>query len=161
MAIDQVLTPAEFTFLAAARRAVLATIDDRGSPRLVPICFAVMPARPPLLYTPVDEKPKRVADPHDLGRIRDIVQRPGVTLLIDRWSEDWTRLGWLRLKGMADLVEPGDGDAGVERATAVAALRHKYPQYATHRLEDRPMIRIRIERSRSWGSLDSGEAGPG
>jgi hypothetical protein len=37
---------------------------------------------------------------------------------------------------------------------AIAALRSKYPQYASHRLEDQPSISITIERARSWGVLD-------
>ncbi len=159
VATDQIIGMIELEFLVSARTAVLATIGDRGSPRLVPICYVVTPSPAAVIYTPVDEKPKQVADPHDLARVRDITRRPGVTLLIDRWSEDWTRLGWLRLNGTADLLEAEGG--GAEHATAVAALREKYPQYATHHLEDRPMIRIRVERARSWGNLDSREPGRG
>jgi PPOX class probable F420-dependent enzyme len=155
MPTDPPLTPTELGFLVAARTAVLATIDDGGVPRLVPICFVVTESPPRLLvHSPLDEKPKRVADPHDLQRVRDIVERPEVALLIDRWSEDWSRLGWLRLRGIAELVEPDDAAAVGEHSGAVAALRRKYPQYETHRLEARPLIRIVIERSRSWGNLD-------
>jgi hypothetical protein len=57
------------------------------------------------------------------------------------------------LRGLADLVEPDDASVAGEHSGAVAALRQKYPQYETHRLEDRPLIRIAIERSRSWGNL--------
>ena len=32
------------------------------------------------------------------------------------------------------------------------ALRARYPQYADHRLEDRPVIRIAIERAASWAA---------
>lgn len=161
MAADQLLAPSELEFLVAARTAVLATIDDGGASRLVPICFVATRSPGLLVHTPLDEKPKQVADPHDLARVRDIGQRPRVTLLIDRWSEDWARLGWLRLNGIADVLEPADGDAAVEHATAVAALRTKYPQYATHHLEGRPMIRIRIDDARSWGNLDGWETGQG
>jgi PPOX class probable F420-dependent enzyme len=152
MSTEPLLTPTELAFLLVARTAVLATIDDGGAPRLVPICFAVIDSPRLVVYSPLDEKPKRVLDPHDLQRVRDIFERPEVALLVDRWSEDWSQLGWLRLRGLADLVEPGD--AGDEHAAAVAALRGKYPQYETHRLEERPLIRIVIERSRSWGNLE-------
>jgi PPOX class probable F420-dependent enzyme len=151
---DSLLVPDELAFLVASRTAVLATIDDGGAPRLVPICFVVAESPRLLLYSPLDEKPKRVVDPHDLVRVRDIGRRPEVTLLVDRWSEDWDRLGWLRLRGMADLIEADDTLARDEHATAVAALRRKYPQYETQRLESRPLIRIAIESSRSWGNLD-------
>jgi PPOX class probable F420-dependent enzyme len=141
-------------FLARARTAVLATVAPDGAPRLVPICFVVSDGVDgrPVLHTPLDEKPKRVADPRDLERVRDIAANPTVGLLVDRWSEDWSQLGWLRLAGRAALIEP-DGPAAAEHATAVEALRAKYPQYATHRLEERPIIRIEVEQARSWGDL--------
>ena len=69
-------------------------------------------------------------------------------MLIDRWDEDWHHLAWLRIDGRASLAEDP-----AERATAIAALRAKYPQYADHDLEARPLIRIAIERVRSWGDL--------
>ena len=151
MSTDSPLTPPEHAFLAAARSAVLATIAADGRPRLVPICFVVgPPGDPPVVDTPLDEKPKSVADPRDLERVRDILARPEVGLLVERWSEDWSRLGWLRLDGRAALVEPG----GAGHAAALEALREKYPQYATHRLDERPLIRIAVERSRGWGALD-------
>lgn len=138
--------------LAAARTATLATIAADGTPRLVPICFVVADGGlGPVIYTPLDEKPKRVADVRDLERVRDIRARPDVTLLVDRWSEDWSELGWLRLSGRAALLEPAE--APTEHAGAVADLRAKYSQYAAHRLEERPLIVIVVTGSRSWGSL--------
>ena len=143
------LSPAERALLVDARRAVLATVSPDGRPRLVPICFVVDPARP-VVYTPLDDKPKRVDDVRELARVRDILERPAVTLLVDRWDEDWSRLAWLRLGGIATLLEPASDDDGVH-AGATASLRAKYPQYLGHRLETRPLIRIEIEDARSWG----------
>lgn len=151
MTVDALLTPAQREFLVTARTAALATIGPDGRPRLVPICFVVGEAERPLfVHTPLDEKPKSVADPRQLERVTDILARPTVAILADRWSEDWSELGWLRLDGVAALIEPGL--AGDHRA-AVAALRRKYPQYATHHLEERPIIRIAVERVRGWGAL--------
>jgi PPOX class probable F420-dependent enzyme len=141
----------EVAFLAAARTATLATTAPDGVPRLVPVCFALVDDAGPVIYTPLDEKPKRDGDPRDLARVRDILARPDVSLLVDRWSEDWSQLGWLRILGRASLLEPGDS-AG-EHGAAVAALRVKYAQYADHRLEDRPIIRIAVMAARSWGNL--------
>jgi len=150
--------PRERALVEPARRAVLATIDPAGRPRLVPICFVLDP-REPLLVTPLDDKPKAGDDPLDLARVRDIRARPEVAVLVDRWSEDWTRLAWLRLAGTARILDPGDAPGGV-----IGALRAKYPQYATHRLEARPLIAISITRGTSWGALDGppdGEDEPG
>lgn len=150
------LEAAQRSFLGRARTATLATIAPSGRPRLVPICFVVGAdaadgrAR---LYSPLDDKPKRSDDPHDLGRVRDILVLPEATLLVDRWSEDWTKLAWLRLESRAELLEPEPRERD-EHATAVAALLAKYPQYADHRLRTRPILRFTVERVVAWGAFD-------
>jgi PPOX class probable F420-dependent enzyme len=146
MPLEPLLSPDQRAFLQSARRAVLATIGTNGQPRLVPICFVVDDAQP-LLYTPIDDKPKRGGDPLGLARVRDIQADPRVTILVDRWDEDWTRLAWFRIEGRATLLDPGNT---AENVSAVTALRAKYSQYATHRLEERPLIRIAIERAIGW-----------
>jgi PPOX class probable F420-dependent enzyme len=115
----------------------------------VPCCF-VLDGERPVLYTPLDDKPKRDPDPLTLARIRDIAADPRVTILVDRWDEDWTRLAWLRCDCTAALIEP----TAPEHPTAVAALRAKYPQYAEHRIETHPLIRVTIERAVAWGALE-------
>jgi PPOX class probable F420-dependent enzyme len=150
---EPLLSSDQRAFLESARRAVMATIAPDGHPRLVPICF-VLAGEPPVLYTPIDDKPKRDDDPLALARVRDIAADPRVTILVDRWDEDWTRLAWLRAEGRATLLEPGAGHG--EHSAAMAALRVKYVQYETHRLEQRPVTRITIERVISWGSLEPG-----
>jgi len=145
------LSPDQRAFLGTARAATLGTIAEDGRPRLVPICFAL---DGDVLFTPIDEKPKQATDARQLARIRDIERRADVTVLVDRWEEDWDHLAWLRIDGRATLAEDP-----AERAAAIAALRAKYPQYAGHDLESRPLIRIAIERVRSWGDLsDPGRA---
>jgi PPOX class probable F420-dependent enzyme len=144
------LDPRELAFLVAARQAILATIDPVGRPRLVPVCFIVDAVGDGLrLVTPLDDKPKASDDKRALARVRDIRARPAVSVLVDRWDEDWSTLGWLRLNGRATLLERGD-----EPPDAVQRLRAKYPQYQTHDLESSPMIAIDIERATSWGALD-------
>jgi PPOX class probable F420-dependent enzyme len=139
------LSTREAALLAEARTATLATIDPDGRPRLVPICFVLTVD---VIWSPLDEKPKAVADVRALARVRDIVARPSVTVLVDRWSEDWSRLAWVRVYGHAALVEPGDVPDSV-----LQGLRAKYPQYLGHDLESRPLISIAIERVASWGPV--------
>jgi len=149
------LSESQAAAVQAARSGVLATIGNAGQPRIVPICFVLVAsgaaldpdsgAQPTVIQTPIDEKPRRGADPFALARVRDIRANSSVSVLIERWDEDWTRLGWLRMEGRAEIVGAG--------AEAVAALRAKYPQYVDHRLEERPMIRIVVEKVRAWGSL--------
>ena len=143
--LSPVLTPAERELLATARRATLATTAADGRPRLVPVCFASLDE---VVWTPLDEKPKAVDDVRSLARVRDILERPGVSLLVDRWSEDWAELAWLRIYGQAAVVD--------SHAPAVEGLRAKYPHYASHDLASRPMIRIAIERVTSWAASPAG-----
>ena len=146
-----VLRPDHLVFLQASRRAVLATIAESGRPRQVPICFAVVDGGDgAILYSPLDEKPKRGADPHELARVRDLIARPRVSLLADRWDEDWARLAWLRVEAMASLVEPGDP----EHDPAIVALRARYRQYRAQRLEVCPLIRLEPTRIVWWSVGD-------
>lgn len=147
------LADGEQALLQVARRATLATIAPDGRPRLVPVCFVLVEG---VVWTPIDEKPKAVDDPRRLARVRDIERDPRVTLLVDRWSEDWSALGWVRMDGHAELVETGD-------RAIIAALRTKYPQYDDHDLESRPMIRITVARAVAWeppAALEAAEAEP-
>ena len=144
------LTADQLAFLAAARTATLATIAPDGSPRLVPVCFVVRDGTD--LYVPLDEKPKRTDDPRDLARVRDILERPDGRAARGPLVRGLVGAGLAAdSRATASLVEPADEPA--EHAAVVAELRAKYPQYASHRLEDRPLIRIRVTGASSWGSL--------
>jgi len=146
------LDPRELAFLIAARYAILATIDSDGRPRLVPVCFIVDAVEGIHVITPLDDKPKAGADKRDLARVRDIRERPGVSLLVEQWDEDWSKLGWLRLYGSAAVLDQDDWSSGFPEA--IERLRAKYAQYATHDLESSPMIVINVERATTWGNLD-------
>lgn len=149
-----VLTDGQRAFAETLRRAILATTAGDGRPRLVPICFTLAgegtEAEPAVLYSPLDEKPKRGTDVRALARVRDITERPDVTLLFERWSEDWSQLAWLRVRGQAALVEPADDP--VAHADAVEALRRKYPQYRKQRIDALPMIRLTLTHAAGWSA---------
>jgi PPOX class probable F420-dependent enzyme len=149
--VTPILTSDQGSLIADARTATLATLGRDGRPRLVPVCHALAPVADdrPVVYTPLDEKPKRGDTPTDLARVKDLLARPEVTLLVHRWDEDWSRLAWVRAYGTGEVLEPRPHERA-EHAAAVALLREKYPQYREHALETRPVIRIRIERVVSW-----------
>ena len=153
---QNVLSDDERRFLASARQAILATAAPDGRPRLVPVCFVLGDGADslgrPLLYTPLDEKPKLVEDPMRLARVQDILVLPEATVLVDRWDEDWGRLGWVRAYGTAEILEPQPHERE-EHARAAAALKDKYTQYREQGIEDRPIIRIALTRAVSWGNL--------
>ena len=135
----------ERRYLEAAPLGRLATADAEGRPHVVPVCFALLDGD---ILTPVDEKPQDVP-PTELRRVRDIRANPRVALVVDHYAEDWSRLGWLQVRGTATLQSPDDSD----HPPAVAALRAKYDQYGTHALEERPVVRVEPGTVRSWGSL--------
>ena len=130
-------------FLASCRVGHLATADARATPHLVPVCFAV---REGALYITIDQKPK--GDFRTLKRLRNIAENPVAAFVADRWDEDWTRLGWIMLRGPAEILA---GDA--ERDQAQELLRSRYRQYQGMELAGLPVIAIRIERVTSWGDL--------
>jgi PPOX class probable F420-dependent enzyme len=130
-------------FLDRGRVAHLATADRAGAPHLVPVCFCLSGLS---LYITVDEKPKRNDIP--LKRIRNIQENPAVAVTVDVWDEDWTRLGWIMLRGSADILA-----AGSEHDQAQDQLRQRYPQYRAMDLAALPVIAVRIRRVLSWGAL--------
>ena len=131
-------------FVAAARAGRLATIRHDGSPHIVPLCFCFDGAA---FFSVIDRKPKRV-EPEELQRVRNILERPQVTLLVDRYSEDWSRLGFVMVYGQARLLRDGK-----LRDRAIELLREKYSQYREMDLEGRPVIQMVPQRVVSWGNL--------
>jgi PPOX class probable F420-dependent enzyme len=136
-------------FLDSRRVGHLATADAHGRPHVVPVCFVATGDK---LYITIDQKPK--GEPQALKRLRNIAANPAVAFVADRYAEDWTRLGWVMLRGPADILESGQGgESGAEHGRAQALLRSRYPQYRAMRLDDLPVIAVRIERVASWGDL--------
>jgi PPOX class probable F420-dependent enzyme len=113
---------------------VLATVDGVGRAHAVPVCFAVRTGE---LVTAVDHKPKSGSK---LARISNIERSGRATFLMDRWSEDWRRLGWVMVRGSARLDPPGSADA---------ELAARYEQYRDTPPRG-PVIVVRPERISWW-----------
>jgi PPOX class probable F420-dependent enzyme len=129
--------------VAAARVARLATIDETGTPHLVPIVFALVSDT---LYTAVDSKPKRS---RVLRRIENARRRAQATILVDHYEEQWSRLWWIRLRASARVL-----DEGAEAESALAALCEKYEQYGVEK-PGPPVLALDIVEWRGW----AGKAG--
>ncbi len=136
----------ERRYIETARIGRLATADSEGRPHAVPVCFALVDEQ---IVTPIDEKPQRVG-PDALRRTRNVRENPRVALIVDHYTEEWTQLGWVQVRGTATRCAPSEEP----HSHGVAALREKYDQYADHTLEDRPLIRITPGTVRSWGRLE-------
>ena len=138
-----IITSQTRRLVAESRVARLATADASGAPHVMPVCYALDGET---VYSVVDRKPKQ-AGAMRLRRIRNIMANPRVALLLDGYDEDWSRLWYVLIRGVASIVSRGP-----EQRWALTLLRNKYPQYAAMNLEGRPVIRARIWRVVAWGN---------
>jgi PPOX class probable F420-dependent enzyme len=123
-----------------ARVAHLATTDAEGRPHIVPITFALEADR---IYTAVDAKPKGSGP---LRRFANVAANPSVSVLVDRYDDDWSQLWWARADGSATVVS-----SGATFDHALALLRARYPQYAETELIGPAMV-IRVGRWSGWSA---------
>jgi PPOX class probable F420-dependent enzyme len=122
----------------------MATADGEGRPHLVPVSFGYNGdgAVETVCYA-VDWKPKKT---RRLKRLANIEVNPAVSVLVDEYSVDWTQLWWVRVDGLARVVDDGPAfDA------AIALLRDKYEQY--RRLPPAgPVVLIDVTGWSSWSA---------
>ena len=138
-----IIPPAVEEFIERARVARLATIDSEFKPHLVPVVFVFNGNH---FFIPVDEK-RKTAIPEKLKRIRNIQDNPNVTLLIDEYSEDWTKLAFVMIQGKASIATKEEGNIQVRQA--YKKLMIKYLQYQKVGLGERCII-ITPKKVASW-----------
>jgi PPOX class probable F420-dependent enzyme len=124
---------------SSAHVARLATVTAMGRPHVVPVCFVLHDGT---VYTAVDAKPKATSA---LARLDNVRATRRASLLVDHYAEDWSQLWWVRVDGVAEVVQSD---------RAVDALAAKYAQYRAQR-PDGPLIAITPERWRSWTAATS------
>jgi PPOX class probable F420-dependent enzyme len=139
------LTDQQRRFLDAQRVARLATADAAGRPHVVPICYVLTADT---VYFTIDEKPKK-RPAAGLKRLANLRANPFAALVVDRYDEDWSRLGWVMLQGRAEVLE-----SGPEHDQAQASLRARYPQLAAMRIKRLPVVAVRVDHVASWGHLE-------
>ncbi len=129
--------------LYQSRIARLGTADRAGQPLVVPVCYAFDGRA---CFSAIDAKPKRL-EARQLRRIRNIAENPRVSLTVDRYDEEWSRLCWVIVQGQANILTEGP-----ERASAVDLLLAKYAQYRAMGLdrEVATVIRIAPEKTLYW-----------
>lgn len=122
---------------ASARVARLATADAAGVPHLVPLVFV---STATTIYSAVDAKPKRTTA---LRRLANVRANPRVALLVDHYTDDWTRLWWARADGVGRVL-----DSAPEALTLLAA---KYDQYRGHP-PNGPVLAIDVDHWSGWSA---------
>lgn len=124
---------------ATSRVARLGTVRADGRIDLVPIVFAFHEGR---VVFAVDHKPKSTTR---LQRLANIAANPDVTVLFDHHDEDWDRLWWVRMRGIASEHPAGNA------ASAIDALVDRYPQYRQTR-PDGPTVLIEPTHWTGWAA---------
>jgi PPOX class probable F420-dependent enzyme len=136
-ALDGVVALQRFS---AARVAVLGTVNEGGSPLLVPVTFVVSDD---VVAFAVDYKPKTTTF---LRRLRNIERNPRVGFLVDTYDDDWAGLWWVRVDAIAETVT-----GGRRLDAAIDALALKYPQY--QRIRPRgPVVLARVQKVVGWAA---------
>ncbi|HEY7535554.1 MAG TPA: TIGR03668 family PPOX class F420-dependent oxidoreductase [Thermodesulfobacteriota bacterium] len=140
------LNSKKIEFIKSHMVARMATVDILGRPRIVPICYCFDGKS---IYTPIDKKPKTLS-PGELKRIRNILENPNVSLVIDEYYQDWSKLCYIIINGRAEIMEFGE-----EYQDSLRLLCEKYPQYVDMKLRtlNLPVIKIVPERIISWGNI--------
>lgn len=124
-----------------ARSARLATVDAGGRPHLVPVCFFATHEK---LITAVDHKPKST---QRLKRLENVCAAPAVSLVVDHYEEDWSRLWWVRVDGAARVV-----DDGAEVEDLFGPLLAKYPEQYGPQPPRGPAIIVELQQWTSWAA---------
>lgn len=117
----------------------LATASRSGLPHIVPIVFILVDD---VVYTSVDAKPKTSTK---LRRLANIAANPAVSVLADRYDDDWTQLWWARADGNARIV------GSDEERMAKRQLTARYPDY-TKQPPPGPVIAVDVHRWSGWSS---------
>jgi len=123
--------------LAEARVARLATSGADARPHIVPVVFVI---DGDTLYFAVDAKPKQTKN---LKRLKNIAANPAVSVLVDHYEDDWTRLWWVRVDGTARVI------SAKQARLAIDLLGEKYEQYRRARPEG-PVVAVHVDRVTGW-----------
>lgn len=121
----KILAPVIEKLFEKSTVARLATINPDGSPHQVPLVFTWLEG---CFWSPIDGKPKQGSQ---LKRIRNIETNSRGSLIIDKYSNNWNQLWWIRADLDISIISMNDVSLAIhDSATnAVTSLKRKYPQY--------------------------------
>jgi len=140
------ITPVIEEFIEKARVARLATVDNTLKPHLVPVVFVFDGNH---FFIPIDHKRKSVK-PQRLRRIKNLQDNSDVALLIDVYSEDWTKLAFVMIQGKASIIT-NRTQWNTDVKEAYNKLTSKYMQYQKIGLSEMCII-IKPEKIVSWAA---------
>lgn len=115
----------------------IATVRPDGEPHVIPVC-PVFDGE--AIYVDVGDRSATASGVRDSGR---------VTVLIDEYDDDWSKLRAVLLKCRARELSGDEKDGAWER------IREKFPQYSSVNWEPRLTLALEPYDWREWGIIDS------
>jgi PPOX class probable F420-dependent enzyme len=128
-----VLTPQQIAYINGNPVSRLATADASGVPHLVPLCHFATESTVYLSNGPSTNGRKT-------KRVRNLAKNPRAAFLVDHYSEDWDKIGYVLVMGPVDLL-----DAGPELTEAVRLLKEHYHQWRDWPLDQWGVTALRVE----------------
>ena len=132
-------------FVSRFRVARFATSDQNAQPHVIPICFEI--GNDLNIYSAIDGKPKSGGF-NTLKRVKNIRKNPKVSVLFDKYTENWEKLAYVLIRGEARVETDG-----IEREYGEGLLRDKYRQYGDYLMPGCPVIVISPKNIYSWGNI--------
>jgi nitroimidazol reductase NimA-like FMN-containing flavoprotein (pyridoxamine 5'-phosphate oxidase superfamily) len=125
--MDKPLTDAIKQYLAQAQVCRLAATRADGTPHIIPLC-PVFDGE--TLYVDIGPKSTMAAA---------VRFEPRVTVMVDDYYDDWSKLQKVILRCVAERVEGAEQDAAWER------IREKFPQYKGIDWKPRMTLALRVQ----------------
>ena len=131
------LTDREKRFISRQKVCRIATIDPSRTSHNVPVCHVLVGAR---IYFASEKRAKKV---------RNVARNSRITVVLDEYSDDWSRLKGLMIVADARVIEKG---RMFDRARK--ALYRKYPQYRKYvpiEEGEAVIVELTLRKRFSWG----------
>jgi len=130
------LSPKQVEFLKKQTVGRVATISPKGELHVVPVCYVF------------DDGNIYFATDYGAKKVRNLKENRKVSMIIDQYFEDWSKLKGILIQGEAELLEKGP-----EFAMGRDLLHKKYPQYVAMPIKEGECLIVKIKPSRisRWG----------
>jgi len=114
----------------------VATVSSKGELHVVPVCYVL------------DDGNIYFATDYGAKKARNLKENRKISIIIDQYFEDWSKLKGILIQGEAELIEKGP-----EFAKIRDLLHKKYPQYLDMPIKEEECLIVKIKPSRvsRWG----------
>ena len=130
------LSPRQVELLNRLTVGRVATVSSKGELHVVPVCYVL------------DDGNIYFATDYGAKKVRNLKENRKISIIIDQYFEDWSKLKGILIQGEAELIEKG-----LEFAKIRDLLHKKYPQYMDMPIKEEECLIVKIKPSRvsRWG----------